>query len=105
MLDAFLSRSSSYQVIVVPWSPPCNFNCYSLTTQTYFSNGTDSDGYVAAEFPAKDLTDNGSVFALGDRLYYGKFYNAPLKQGKDYCVILRTISEWDEVGPLSCFLA
>ncbi|XP_015271062.1 PREDICTED: sushi domain-containing protein 1 [Gekko japonicus] len=93
---------SSYQVIVIPWSPECNFNCYSLTAQTYFSSGTDSDGYVAAEFPAKALTDNGSVFALGDRLYYGKFYNAPLKQEKDYCIILRIISEWDEVRTQSC---
>ncbi|XP_048358574.1 sushi domain-containing protein 1 isoform X2 [Sphaerodactylus townsendi] len=93
---------SSYQVIVVPWSPRCNFNCYSLTTLTYFSNGVDSDGYVAAEFPAKFLPDNGSVFALGDRCYYGKFYNAPLKPGKDYCIILMTISEWDEVRRQSC---
>nr|XP_056704935.1 sushi domain-containing protein 1 [Euleptes europaea] len=93
---------SSYQVIVIPWSPSCNFNCCSLTTRTYFSNGADSDGYVAAEFPAKLLPDNGSVFTLGDRLYYGKFYNAPWKQGKDYCIILRTISEWDEVRTQSC---
>ncbi|XP_054842933.1 sushi domain-containing protein 1 [Eublepharis macularius] len=93
---------SSYQVIVVPWRPQCNFNCYSLTSLAYFSNGSDSDGYVAAEFPARILTDNGSVFALGDRLYYGKFYNAPLKQRKDYCVILRTISEWNEVRKKSC---
>ncbi|XP_060093127.1 sushi domain-containing protein 1 [Heteronotia binoei] len=101
---------SSYQVIVVPWSsqcnvpwgPRCNVKCYSLTTQTYFSNGTDSDGYVAAEFPANVLINNGSVFALGDRLYYGKFYNAPLKQEKDYCVILRIISEWDKVRTQSC---
>ncbi|XP_077201418.1 sushi domain-containing protein 1 isoform X1 [Paroedura picta] len=93
---------SAYQVIVVPWRPQCNFNCYSLTTQTYFSNGADSDGYATAEFPAKDLTDNGLAFALGDRLYYGKFYNAPLKQEKDYCVILRTVSEWNEVRTQSC---
>ncbi|XP_053159962.1 sushi domain-containing protein 1 isoform X2 [Hemicordylus capensis] len=93
---------SSYQVIAVPWSPQCNFSCYSLSSLTYFSKVADSDGYVAAEFPAKVLADDMLVFTLGDRLYYGEFYNAPLKLGKNYCIILRTVSEWDEVKKQSC---
>ncbi|XP_066468715.1 sushi domain-containing protein 1 [Tiliqua scincoides] len=93
---------SSYQVIVVPWSAQCNFACYSLSRPTYFSKSTDSDGYVTAEFPAEVIADNTIVFALGDRLYYGNFYNAPLKQGKDYCIILRTVSEWNEKIMQSC---
>nr|XP_028568208.1 sushi domain-containing protein 1 isoform X2 [Podarcis muralis] len=93
---------SSYQVIVIPWSLQCNFDCYSLTRLDYFSKGTDSEGYVAAEIPAKVVADNMLVFSLGDRLYYGDFYNAPLKQGKDYCVILRTISKWNGVKKQSC---
>ncbi|XP_028568209.2 sushi domain-containing protein 1 isoform X2 [Podarcis muralis] len=93
---------SSYQVIVFPWSLQCNFDCYSLTRLDYFSKGTDSEGYVAAEIPAKVVADNMLVFSLGDRLYYGDFYNAPLKQGKDYCVILRTISKWNGVKKQSC---
>ncbi|XP_053227280.1 sushi domain-containing protein 1 isoform X2 [Podarcis raffonei] len=95
---------SSYQVIVIPWSLQCNFDCYSLTRLDYFSKGTDSEGYVAAEIPAKVVADNILIFALGDRLYYGDFYNAPLKQGKDYCVILRTISKWNGVKKQSCVL-
>uniref|UniRef100_A0A8D2Q2Q7 Sushi domain containing 1 n=1 Tax=Varanus komodoensis TaxID=61221 RepID=A0A8D2Q2Q7_VARKO len=101
---------SSYQVIAIPWSSQCDFNCYSLTSLSFFSKGTDSGGYVAAEFPAHVIADNMVDFALGDRLYYGKFYNAPLKKGKDYCIILKTISEWNgvrmlcpcRVGTFSC---
>ncbi|XP_042303302.1 sushi domain-containing protein 1 isoform X4 [Sceloporus undulatus] len=95
---------SSYQAIVIPWSSQCSFNCYSLTSLTYFGKGTDSDGYVAAEFPAYVIDDDRLKFALGDRLYYGKYYNAPLKQGKDYCIILRTVSEWNGVRTQSCVI-
>ncbi|KAM6363256.1 sushi domain-containing protein 1 isoform 2-T2 [Pluvialis apricaria] len=65
------------------------------------SNTTDVKGYVAAEFRAKDVADNMSI-ALGDRHYYGKFYNAPLKLGEEYCVFLRIISEWNKVRTQSC---
>uniref|UniRef100_A0ABM5FRS5 Sushi domain-containing protein 1 isoform X5 n=1 Tax=Pogona vitticeps TaxID=103695 RepID=A0ABM5FRS5_9SAUR len=93
---------SSYQAVVIPWSSQCNFNCYSSTNVTYFSKGSDSESYVAAEFPAQAIGDAILEFAPGDRLYYGKYYNAPLKQGRDYCIIVRTISEWDEVRTQSC---
>nr|XP_008101633.1 PREDICTED: sushi domain-containing protein 1 isoform X4 [Anolis carolinensis] len=92
---------SSYQAIVIPWSPRCSFNCYSLTSLTYFGKGTDSEGYVAAEFPSQ-VMDDDVKFVLGDRLYYGEYYNAPLKQGKSYCLILRTVSEWNGVKTQSC---
>ncbi|KAH0628383.1 hypothetical protein JD844_009468 [Phrynosoma platyrhinos] len=104
LLNVSLSLSSSYQAIVIPWSSQCSFNCYSLTSLTYFGKGTDSDGYVAAEFPAHIIDDDRLKFALGDRLYYGEYYNAPLKQGKDYCIILRTVSEWNGVRTQSCVI-
>uniref|UniRef100_A0A8C9FZB9 Sushi domain-containing protein n=1 Tax=Pavo cristatus TaxID=9049 RepID=A0A8C9FZB9_PAVCR len=87
---------SLYQVIVLPLGLQSTFVCDSFATATFFSNTTDAKGYVAAEFRAKDVADNMSV-ALGDRLYYGKFYNAPLKLGQEYCVFLRIISEWNKV--------
>ncbi|XP_068278995.1 sushi domain-containing protein 1 isoform X2 [Nyctibius grandis] len=65
------------------------------------SNTTDVKGYVAVEFRAKDVADNMSI-ALGDRHYYGKFYNAPLKLGEEYSVFLRIISEWNKVRTQSC---
>ncbi|XP_021236806.1 sushi domain-containing protein 1 [Numida meleagris] len=92
---------SLYQVIVLPLGLQTTFVCDSFAAATFFSNTTDAKGYVAAEFRAKDVADNMSV-ALGDRHYYGKFYNAPLKLGKEYCVFLRIISEWNKVRTQSC---
>uniref|UniRef100_A0A8C8RK74 Sushi domain containing 1 n=1 Tax=Pelusios castaneus TaxID=367368 RepID=A0A8C8RK74_9SAUR len=87
---------SFYQVIVLPLSLQSTFLCDSLAAATFFSNATDAEGYVAAEFLAKDVADN-MLISLGDRRYYGTFYNAPLKQGKDYCVVLRIVSQWNKV--------
>ncbi|XP_073201731.1 sushi domain-containing protein 1 isoform X4 [Lepidochelys kempii] len=90
---------SFYQVIVLPLALQSTFTCDSLAAVTFFSNATE--GYVAAEFLAKDVADN-MLISLGDRHYYGAFYNAPLKQGKDYCVVLRIISQWNKVRTQSC---
>ncbi|XP_048148325.1 sushi domain-containing protein 1 isoform X3 [Corvus hawaiiensis] len=92
---------SLYQVIVLPLDLQSTFICDSFAATTFFSNTTDIKGYVAAEFRAKDVADNMSI-ALGDRHYYGKFYNAPLKLGEEYCVFLRIISEWNKVRTQSC---
>ncbi|KFV82284.1 Sushi domain-containing protein 1, partial [Struthio camelus australis] len=92
---------SFYQVIVLPLGLESTFICDSFAAATFFSNTTDTEGYVAAEFLAKDVADNMSI-ALGDRHYYGKFYNAPLKLGKEYSVFLRIISEWNKVRTQSC---
>ncbi|NWV53102.1 SUSD1 protein, partial [Daphoenositta chrysoptera] len=92
---------SLYQVIVLPLYLQSTFICDSFAATTFFSNTTDIKGYVAAEFRAKDVADNMSI-ALGDRHYYGKFYNAPLKLGEEYCVFLRIISEWNKVRTQSC---
>ncbi|NXL15543.1 SUSD1 protein, partial [Setophaga kirtlandii] len=87
---------SLYQVIVLPLDLQSTFICDSFSATSFFSNTTDIKGYVAAEFRAKDVADNMSI-ALGDRHYYGKFYNAPLKLGEEYCVFLKIISEWNKV--------
>ncbi|XP_075344412.1 sushi domain-containing protein 1 isoform X3 [Mycteria americana] len=92
---------SLYQVIVLPLGLQSTFICDSFAAATFFSNTADVKGYVAAEFLAKDVADNMSI-ALGDRHYYGKFYNAPLKLGEEYCVFLRIISEWNKVRTQSC---
>uniref|UniRef100_A0A8C5S4Z8 Sushi domain-containing protein 1 n=1 Tax=Laticauda laticaudata TaxID=8630 RepID=A0A8C5S4Z8_LATLA len=95
---------SSYQVIVIPGIPLCNFNCYSLTNLSYFSQGSESDSYVTAEFSAKNIPENRLTFVLGDRLYYGGFYNAPLKPRKAYCIVLRTVSKWNGMRTQSCVI-
>ncbi|XP_030910100.2 sushi domain-containing protein 1 isoform X5 [Melopsittacus undulatus] len=92
---------SFYQVIVLPLDLQSTFICDSFAAANFFSNTTDVKGYVAAEFRAKDVADNMPI-SLGDRHYYGKFYNAPLKLGEEYCVFLRVISEWNKVRTQSC---
>ncbi|NWT67512.1 SUSD1 protein, partial [Prunella himalayana] len=92
---------SLYQVIVLPLDLQSTFICDSFASTTFFGNTTGIKGYVAAEFQAKDVADNMSI-ALGDRHYYGKFYNAPLKLGEEYCVFLKIISEWNKVRTQSC---
>uniref|UniRef100_A0A4X2KBA1 Sushi domain containing 1 n=1 Tax=Vombatus ursinus TaxID=29139 RepID=A0A4X2KBA1_VOMUR len=87
---------SSYQVLVLPLALQSNFPCDSIQDTTFFSNDSSTKGYVAAEILAKDIPDAREI-SLGDRLYYGKFYNAPLKPRNDYCVILRITSEWNQV--------
>ncbi|NWZ05984.1 SUSD1 protein, partial [Agelaius phoeniceus] len=92
---------SLYQVIVLPLDLQSTFICDSFAATSFFNNTADINGYVAAEFQAKDVADNMSI-ALGDRHYYGKFYNAPLKLGEEYCVFLKIISEWNKVRTQSC---
>ncbi|XP_035110593.1 sushi domain-containing protein 1 isoform X6 [Callithrix jacchus] len=93
---------SSYQVLVLPLVLQSAFSCDSEGTSSFFSNTSDADGYVAAELLAKDVPDDAMEIPIGDRLYYGKYYNAPLKTGKDYCIILRITSEWNKVRRHSC---
>ncbi|XP_012878674.1 PREDICTED: sushi domain-containing protein 1 [Dipodomys ordii] len=93
---------SSYQVVVLPLGLQSTFSCDSEGVTSFFSNTSDADGYMAAELLAKDVTDDSLEVSIGDRLYYGNYYNAPLKIGNDYCIILRITSEWNKVRRYSC---
>nr|XP_028690817.1 sushi domain-containing protein 1 isoform X4 [Macaca mulatta] len=93
---------SSYQVLVLPLALQSTFSCDSEGTSSFFSNASDADGYMAAELLAKDVPDDAMEILIGDRLYYGEYYNAPLKRGNDYCIILRITSEWNKVRRHSC---
>ncbi|XP_069486723.1 sushi domain-containing protein 1 [Ambystoma mexicanum] len=92
---------SSYQILVLPCGAQLSFNCDTQVRSSYFSNVTNTEGYVAAEILPKDFLDQVE-FPLGDRQYYGDFYNAPLRRGKDYCIILRITSEWHQERAQSC---
>ncbi|KAM4052946.1 sushi domain-containing protein 1 isoform 2-T3 [Anomaloglossus baeobatrachus] len=85
---------SSYQVFVIQLVlvRGCSFSCESLEAVTYFNIVSKAQGYVTAEFFPGDDSDH-LEFSVGDRRYYGEFYNAPLERGKDYCIILRTITK------------
>ncbi|KAB0348247.1 hypothetical protein FD754_013104, partial [Muntiacus muntjak] len=89
---------SSYQVLVLPLALQSTFACDSEEAASFFSKASEASGYVTAEVLAKDIPDDAMEISIGDRLYYGKYYNAPLKTGHDYCIILRITSEWDEMN-------
>ncbi|XP_078292718.1 sushi domain-containing protein 1 isoform X12 [Panthera onca] len=93
---------SSYQVLVLPLALQSTFFCDSEGATSFFSNTSDASGYVAAELLAEDVPDDAMEISIGDRLYYGKYYNAPLRKGNDYWIILRITSEWNEVRRCSC---
>uniref|UniRef100_A0A8C2PHH1 Sushi domain containing 1 n=1 Tax=Capra hircus TaxID=9925 RepID=A0A8C2PHH1_CAPHI len=93
---------SSYQVLVLPLALQSTFDCDSEEAASFFSKASEASGYVTAELLAKDIPDDALEISIGDRLYYGKYYNAPLKTGHDYCIILRITSEWNEVRRSAC---
>uniref|UniRef100_A0A3Q3XBI7 Uncharacterized protein n=1 Tax=Mola mola TaxID=94237 RepID=A0A3Q3XBI7_MOLML len=43
-------------------------------------------------------------FTVGDGLFYGGFFNAPLKNGRNYYIILRAVSQWKTDLKHSCVL-
>ncbi|XP_023563317.1 sushi domain-containing protein 1 [Octodon degus] len=92
----------SYQVLVLPLALQSIFSCDYEGATSFFSNASDTAGYVAAELLAKDVADDALEISIGDRLYYGKYYNAPLKTGNDYHIVLRITSEWNKVRRYSC---
>ncbi|XP_006538209.1 sushi domain-containing protein 1 isoform X8 [Mus musculus] len=93
---------SSYQVLVLPLSLQSTFSCDSEGMTSFFGNTSPADGYVAAEILASDVPDDTLEISIGDRLYYGEYYNAPLKTGNEYCILLRITSEWNKVRRYSC---
>uniref|UniRef100_A0A8C2M939 Sushi domain containing 1 n=1 Tax=Cricetulus griseus TaxID=10029 RepID=A0A8C2M939_CRIGR len=93
---------SSYQVLVLPLSLGSTFSCGSEGMTSFFGNTSLTDGYVAAEILASDVPDDTLAIPIGDRLYYGEYYNAPLKPGHDYYILLRITSEWNKVRRYSC---
>ncbi|XP_043917007.1 sushi domain-containing protein 1 isoform X2 [Protopterus annectens] len=93
---------SCYQVLVFPLHSLTSVNfCSLLSTQTFFSNTSTTDGYVAAQLTLEEISDH-FLFPIGDRQYYGEFYNAPLEKSMDYYIVVRIISEWDQVQRHSC---
>ncbi|KAH0517119.1 Sushi domain-containing protein 1 [Microtus ochrogaster] len=93
---------SSYQLLVLPLSLESSFSCGSEGMTSFFGNTSLVDGYVAAEILASDVPDDALEIPVGDRLYYGEYYNAPLKPGHDYCILVRITSEWNKVRRYSC---
>ncbi|XP_053530476.1 sushi domain-containing protein 1 isoform X8 [Ictalurus punctatus] len=84
-----------YQVIVVPVVGVLVFDC----TSSRFCGGE----YVAAQLQVCELGLEVN-FTLGNREQYGPFYNAPLENGQDYYIILRTVCTWGPERKQSCVI-
>ncbi|XP_058231545.1 sushi, von Willebrand factor type A, EGF and pentraxin domain-containing protein 1 isoform X5 [Hemibagrus wyckioides] len=84
-----------YQVIVLPVEGVLVFDCGSSR-----SCGGE---YVAAQLRLRELGVEVK-FTLGNRERYGTFYNAPLENGRDYYIILRTVCTWGPVRKQSCVI-
>ena len=68
------------------------FNCRS-------SQGDPPSGqYVTGQFPLSQMNITEMIFTVGDGRFHGGFFNAPLKRGTNYYVILRVVSHWKEAG-------
>lgn len=53
--------------------------------------------YITAQIEVKHIGTRMN-FTVGDGLHYGGFLNVPLKNGRDYYVFLRAVSQWKKVG-------
>ncbi|XP_041126928.1 sushi domain-containing protein 1 [Polyodon spathula] len=92
---------SLYQVVVLPMDGSLVFNCSSVNMPNFYNKKGGREAYVTAEFHAEDIADE-LVFNVGDRQYYGDYYNAPLEKGRGYNILLRVVSEWCQVRKQSC---
>ncbi|XP_062873892.1 sushi domain-containing protein 1 [Trichomycterus rosablanca] len=84
-----------YQVMVVPVEGVLVFECGS----SLLCGGE----YLAAQLKLGEL-DVDVNFTLGDGEQYGGFYNAPLENGQDYYIILRTVCTWGQARKQSCII-
>ena len=66
-------------------------------------NCSDHSGNIKSPAHITALIDVRNVgpelnFTVGDGLFYGGFFNAPLKTGTNYYIFLRAVSQWQMVG-------
>ncbi|XP_039615446.1 sushi domain-containing protein 1 isoform X9 [Polypterus senegalus] len=92
---------SLYQVIVTSQDRSLDFDCGSHNIPNFYSQNENEQIYLAAEFHAEDLSEE-VVFLIGDRRFYGEYYNAPLDKSRAYVIILRVVSKWKQVQKQSC---
>uniref|UniRef100_W5M530 Sushi domain containing 1 n=1 Tax=Lepisosteus oculatus TaxID=7918 RepID=W5M530_LEPOC len=92
---------SFYQVFVLPLEGFSMFDCSSPSAPHFYSQDKPWGAYVAAQIHAKDIGSE-LVFTVGDRRYYGEYYNAPLKEGTSYYIILKIVTQWGRARKQSC---
>ncbi|KAK0135302.1 Sushi domain-containing protein 1 [Merluccius polli] len=96
-LQRFSSHFRRHQVFVVPLDRTVVFDCKSRGSPDFSVVGPLSGPYITGQFPVRHMSSTQMNFTLGDGCYHGGFFNAPLKRGINYYVILRVVSHWKEV--------
>ncbi|XP_042579073.1 sushi domain-containing protein 1 isoform X1 [Cyprinus carpio] len=92
-----------YQVFVIPVEGVMLFDCSSAVSPRFFAQQRCDRGYVTAQIQLSGLAAEIN-FTIGDQQLYGDFFNAPLENGKDYYVILRTVCQWGKSRTQSCVI-
>ncbi|XP_030647587.1 sushi domain-containing protein 1 [Chanos chanos] len=98
-----LDQICVYQVFVLPIEETLVFDC-RLSDRPHLPRQTQgSRAYVAAQIQLRDL-GRELHFTVGDEQAYGGYYNAPLENGRDYYIILRTVCQWGKSREQSCVI-
>ncbi|XP_062398816.1 sushi domain-containing protein 1 isoform X2 [Sardina pilchardus] len=92
-----------YEVFVLPVEGTLVFDCNSPKSPHFLKDRSCHGEYVAAQIRVRDVV-NVLNFTVGDEQHYGEFYNAPLENGRDYYIILRTTCRWGQSSKHSCVL-
>ncbi|TRZ04542.1 hypothetical protein DNTS_014387 [Danionella cerebrum] len=92
-----------YLVFVLPVEGVMLFDCSSSESPRFLSQQRCDGGYVTARVRLRDLESEWN-FTIGDQQLYGDFFNAPLENGKDYFIILRTVCQWGKSRTQSCVM-
>ncbi|XP_056601443.1 sushi domain-containing protein 1 isoform X2 [Triplophysa dalaica] len=92
-----------FQVFVLPVEGRLLFDCSSSDSPRFFEQQRCDGGYVTAQIHLRGLAVEIN-FTVGDQQLYEDFFNAPLENGKDYFIILRTVCQWGKSRTQSCIV-
>uniref|UniRef100_A0A8C1ZLB9 Sushi domain-containing protein 1-like n=1 Tax=Cyprinus carpio TaxID=7962 RepID=A0A8C1ZLB9_CYPCA len=92
-----------YQVFVIPVEGVMLFDCSSSVSPRFLAQQRCDRGYVTAQIQLSGLAAEIN-FTVGDQQLYGDFFNAPLENGRDYYIILRTVCQWGKSRTQSCVI-
>ncbi|XP_054628790.1 sushi domain-containing protein 1 isoform X2 [Dunckerocampus dactyliophorus] len=98
-----LDPISLYQVFVLPIDDVMVFDCSAPVNGDVASKHDSVEGRVRAQMRISHVGREIN-FTVGDGLYHGGFFNAPLEKGRNYYVILRAVSQWKKDLKSSCVL-
>lgn len=84
-------------MFVLPVEGIIMFDCSSPASSDPSSQIKSSAEYITAQIDVRHVGTEMN-FTVGDELYYGGFFNAPLENGRNYYIILRAVSQWKMVG-------